>query len=117
MTPWHRFWFPHGDETPAATRDAALWTPQAIAETQRALWQHAAQAAEDWWRYWRTAWPGVPLQPPIGVVVPPPDKPAEEPAVEHAPRKAVRGKARPVSAKAAPASARGRRPQRTARGK
>lgn len=69
MTPWHRFWFPHGDEAPAPTRDAALWTPQALADTQRALWLQATHAAEQWWRFWRLSWPGVPLQPPAGVVV------------------------------------------------
>lgn len=114
MTPWHRFWFPHGDETPAPTRDAALWSPQAIAETQRAMWQNAAQAAEDWWRYWRSAWPGVPLQPPPGVVVPPPGKPADEPAAERAPRPAARRRVAATKPSAAPS---GKRPQRAARGK
>lgn len=71
MTPWHRFWFPRGEDGKTQSRDAALWTPQAIAEAQRAYWQHAAQATEDWWRYWRSLWPSVPVQPPAGVVTPP----------------------------------------------
>lgn len=112
MTPWHRFWFPHDNDNPPATRDAALWTPQAIAETQRAFWQHAAQAAEDWWRYWRSAWPGVPLQPPPGVVVPPPGKPADEPAATRRPAT----RRRSASSASAPAT-KGKRPQRAARGK
>lgn len=76
MTPW-RFWFPHPPDHDTAapkagsTRDAALWSPQAIAEAQRDLWQHTAHATEDWWRYWRSLWPSVPVQPPAGVVTPP----------------------------------------------
>lgn len=70
MTPWHRYWFQHGDEAGGPSRDAALWTPQALAETQRAFWQQAAQATEAWWRYWSSAWPGVPTQPPAGSVTP-----------------------------------------------
>jgi hypothetical protein len=108
MTPWHRFWFPHGDESPAPTRDAALWTPQAIAETQRAMWQHMLQATEDWWRFVRAGWPNLPVQPPAGQVVPPPDE-AEAPAPVV--RKAIA--ARRSAAKAAVPP----RPRRAARGK
>lgn len=72
MSPWHRFWFPEQHDSDVAhSRDAALWTPQALMQTQRELWQHAAQATEDWWRYWQAAWPSLPLQPPAGVVTPP----------------------------------------------
>ncbi|EWS58604.1 hypothetical protein Y694_03518 [Methylibium sp. T29-B] len=71
MTPWHRFWFPDGDSVPSPTRDAALWTPQALAESQRVLWQQAAEATEAWWRYWRLAWPALPGVVPARPVVPP----------------------------------------------
>lgn len=60
MTPWHRFWFPHLDEEPDLTRDAALWSPQALADVQQALWRTAAQASENWWRYWSDAWADLP---------------------------------------------------------
>ncbi len=63
MTPWHRFWFPHLDEEPALTRDAALWSPQAISDAQQAMWQAAAQATENWWRYWSDTWAALPAQP------------------------------------------------------
>lgn len=86
MTPW-RFWFPHppdnGTATPKAEsrRDAALWSPQAIAEAQRAVWQHTTHATEDWWRYWRSLWPSVPVQPPAGVVTPPKPTKSAKPSV------------------------------------
>lgn len=111
MTPWHRFWFPHADETPVPTRDAALWTPQAIAETQRAMWQHTLQATEDWWRFVRAGWPNLPAQPPAGVVVPP----SAEPEVVAARMPAVR-KTSPAHRSAAKAAA-PPRPRRAARGK
>lgn len=79
MTPWLRFWFPHADHDDAArqpvTRDDALWTPQAIAATQRELWRHAAQATHDWWTYWRALWPALPVQPMAGMLQPPPQAP------------------------------------------
>lgn len=111
MTPWHRFWFQRHDDGNAQSRDAALWTPQAITETQRALWQHAAQATEDWWRYWRSLWPSVPPLPPAGVVEPPRPAVGERPECEEAgepPAKpARRRRVKAVRHDAAPAAAPG----------
>jgi hypothetical protein len=75
MTPW-RFWFPPSSDNAAApkaepVRDAVLWSPQAIVQAQRDFWQQTAHVTEDWWRYWRSLWPSVPVQPPAGVVAPP----------------------------------------------
>lgn len=107
MTPWHRFWFPDGDSVPSPTRDAALWTPQALAESQRVLWQQAAEATEAWWRYWRLAWPVVPPSP-LSVT---PLRVASTPATTHGRSMARK---RPATPTAAPPSA---RPRRAARGK
>lgn len=115
MTPWHRFWFPDGDSVPSPTRDAALWTPQALAESQRVLWQQAAEATEAWWRYWRLAWPGLPGVMPARPVVPPsplsvtPLRVASTPVTLHG--RSVARK-RPATPTATPA-----RPRRAARGK
>ncbi len=111
MTPWHRFWFPqHEDDAPAPMRDAALWTPQALADAQRGLWQQAAQATEDWWRFWQTAWPSLPGQPPVGMVVAPIDEeaapePPTQPSLastrrKPAPRRATTVTAAPKRARA-----------------
>ncbi|WP_428422976.1 hypothetical protein [Methylibium sp.] len=117
MTPWHRFWFPDGDSVPPPTPDAALWTPDALAETQRELWQQATQATEDWWRYWRTSWPSLPVQPPMGLVVPP-SPPASAPVRAAAPAVPPRRKAATkASAASQPAVNAPSRPRRTARGK
>lgn len=130
MTPW-RFWFPHSshDDSTApktgSTRDAALWSPQAIAQAQREFWQHTAHVTEDWWRYWRSLWPRVPVQPPAGVVTPP--KPAEDarPAVARTeqPARRRRVSARPAepsastSAAAKPGVTAAKRARPVARGK
>lgn len=120
MTPWHRFWFPDGDSRPSPTRDAALWTPQALAETQRAMWQHATQATEAWWRYWRAAWPSLPAQGPVGTVVPPSaPAPVRMPAEAHAdaPPPTRRRKAATRTPAAHPTVNPPSRPRRAARGK
>ncbi|MBN9205304.1 hypothetical protein [Methylibium petroleiphilum] len=115
MTPWHRFWFPDGDSVPSPTRDAALWTPQALAESQRVLWQQAAEATEAWWRYWRLAWPALPGVVPARPVVPPsplsaiPLRTVSTPATPQG-----RGVARKRPATPTPTPA---RPRRAARGK
>ena len=117
MTPWHRFWFPDGDSVPSPTRDAALWTPQALAETQRVLWQQAAEATEAWWRYWRLAWPGLPGAVPARPVVPPsppavvPLRVAATPTAPH--RRSVTRK----TAASRPPAGTPARPRRAARGK
>jgi hypothetical protein len=117
MTPWHRFWFPDGDSVPSPTRDAALWTPQALAETQRVLWQQAAEATEAWWRYWRLAWPGLPVAVPARPVVPPsppavvPLRVAATPTAPH--RRSVTRK----TAASRPPAGTPARPRRAARGK
>jgi hypothetical protein len=71
MTPWHRFWFPHETEEDGdVPRDAELWSPRTLAETQQELWQRTAQATEAWWRFWSSSLPNVPLQPLRGTVAP-----------------------------------------------
>ena len=79
---WHRFWHPDASAQPPsqAERDAALWTPAAIAETQRELWTHAGEALHMWWRFWSGFWPRVPALPPAGVLEPP-QPPAPMPLV------------------------------------
>lgn len=106
MNPW-RFWYPHHDQDTAApkagaTPDSALWSPQAIAQAQRELWQHTAHATEDWWRYWRSLWPSVPVQPPAGVVTPPTPAESAQPTAAR-PEQAARR--RRVSARSAEPSA------------
>jgi hypothetical protein len=111
MTPWHRFWLPQGDDlSPSLPRDAALWTPQALAETQRAFWQQAALATEDWWRFCRSAWPSVADPPPAGAVAPRPVAEAKQATTRSTPAR----KTRPRSQAAPPAAA--PRPRRAARG-
>lgn len=63
MTPWSCFWFPCLDEESAVSRDAALWSPHALTEAQQAMWQMAAQATDNWWRYWGDVWAQMPVQP------------------------------------------------------
>jgi len=59
---WHRFWHPGSPEggPSQAERDASLWTPTAIAETQREMWSHAGEALHLWWRFWSGFWPHLP---------------------------------------------------------
>jgi len=79
---WHRFWHPGSPEAAPsqAERDASLWTPNAIAETQRAMWSHAGEALHLWWRFWSGFWPHLPTLPPAGVLEPP-QPPAPMPLV------------------------------------
>lgn len=115
MTPWHRFWFPDGDSVPSPTRDAALWTPQALAESQRVLWQQAAEATEAWWRYWRLAWPGLPGVMPARPVVPPSPlsaMPMRVASTSATPQGRSVARKRPATPTPTPA-----RPRRAARGK
>lgn len=84
MTPWLRWWFPHGDDaqgTPPPP-DAALWSPEAIMQTQREMWQHSGQSLQQWWGWWRSAWPSLPLLPPVGVLQPPPQSDAMPPTTD-----------------------------------
>jgi hypothetical protein len=116
MSLW-RFWYPDKDDETAsktrAMRDAALWTPQGLAETQHAFWQHTAQATENWWRYWRSLWPSM-AQPPAGVVAPPRPTETTTPPAAHAPPAAARGHR--SAARAAPASASASAPAARKRG-
>jgi hypothetical protein len=79
---WHRLWHPGSPEgePSQAERDASLWTPTAIAETQRAMWSHAGEALHLWWRFWAGFWPHLPALPPAGVLEPP-QPPAPMPLV------------------------------------
>jgi hypothetical protein len=79
---WHRFWHPGSPEggPSQAERDASLWTPTAIAETQREMWSHAGEALHLWWRFWSGFWPHLPALPPAGVLEPP-QPPAPMPLV------------------------------------
>lgn len=120
MNPWLRFWFPHhdADEGGPAPRDAALWSPKAIADTQRELWRHAAQATHDWWSYWRALWPAVPVQPPAGVVMPPPEpREAADAEGEHDPSAPVERRRRPRAARSHGGATPTQRARHTARGK
>ena len=94
MMPWQDFWFPQSDENPAPTRDAALWTPQAFAEGQRAMWQQAAEALDQWFGFWRLAWPSVPLRLPLAAR-------AAAPVVQTPPLHAEARPARPATRRGA----------------